>query len=73
MMLIPLFVIGLLLGLLLIAGNITAYAYYRNAKVPEEARWTFSLESFTKRVEERQHERARRQRAWPCSTATNAT
>ena len=60
MLLLPIFLLGWLLGLLLIVASFVGYAFYRNSQVPEDAQWTLSLESFTKRIDKRQQEQAKR-------------
>ncbi len=55
MLLIPYFILGLIVGLLPLVGGILAYAYYRNTQVPEQARWTLSLDSIKQKHEQRQH------------------
>lgn len=57
---VPIFWIGLPLGLMFMAGGILGYAYYRNPQVPEGERWSFSLDSFRQRQEERQQAAAQR-------------
>jgi len=47
LLLIPIFIIGLLLALLLMAATIGGYIYYRQTQVPEKARWVFSLDTLT--------------------------
>ena len=49
MLFLPFFWLGYPLGLLLLAGGIAGYIYYRNPQVPEPERWTASLESFHQR------------------------
>lgn len=60
MLLIPFFAIGFIIGLLVLAGGVLGYAYYRNTKVPEGAQWTLSLDSFRQRVEGYQHRQAQK-------------
>lgn len=57
---IPIFILGLFVCLLFMAGGIAAYWFYRNKEVPEEAKWALSLVSLTSRVEQRQHEQAQK-------------
>lgn len=57
---IPIFALGLLLGLAVLCGGIIGYAAYRNTKVPEEERWTFSTEMFSRRLGDYQQAQARR-------------
>lgn len=58
MLLIPLFWGGWILGVLLAAAPLVSYVVYRNANVPERARWNFSINQLTGRVDEWQRERA---------------
>ena len=59
-LLIPYFFVGLILGLIVLAGGILGYAYFRNQHVPEEAHWTLSLDSFSKKLENYQHGQAQK-------------
>jgi type II secretory ATPase GspE/PulE/Tfp pilus assembly ATPase PilB-like protein len=52
MLLIPIFLLGLVVGLIVLGGGVLGYAYYRNTKVPEKARWSLSLDSFTHKLDE---------------------
>jgi len=61
--LVPLFLIGVLVWLILIGGSIGGYAYYRNQKVPEHAKWSLSLASFQQRVSDMQQAQAHRRSA----------
>ena len=49
MLFLPFFWLGFPLGLLLLAGGLAGYVYYRNPQVPEPERWTWSLDSFRQR------------------------
>lgn len=60
MLLIPIFFVGLLLGLLILLGGILGYAYYRNTKVPAEAQWSLSLDSFRAKYEGARHRQAQK-------------
>ncbi|MFA9478789.1 GspE/PulE family protein [Phycisphaerales bacterium AB-hyl4] len=60
LLLIPIYLVGLLLCLVIVGGEIFGYAYQRNQLVPANARWTFSLESFTRRLESYQEAQALR-------------
>ncbi|MEM7624268.1 MAG: ATPase, T2SS/T4P/T4SS family [Planctomycetota bacterium] len=46
MLLLPIFFIGYPLGILILAGGIAGYVFYRNGQVPEGEKWTADLESF---------------------------
>lgn len=46
MLLIPIFFVGYPVGLLLLAGGIAGYVFYRNGQVPEAEKWTADLSSF---------------------------
>jgi len=59
MLLLPIFFLGLIVGLLILAGGILGYAYYRNTQVPAENRWSFNLDSFTQKYKDKQIERER--------------
>ena len=61
MLLIPIFAVGLFMGVLLIAADVVAYGFYRNQHVPASQKWSFSLDTFTKRVERYQQTQAQRQ------------
>ncbi len=56
---IPYFWLGMILALLIAGGAIVGYAFFRNTQVSEQAKWTFSLDSFTQRIEavQAQHQR----------------
>ncbi len=49
MLFLPYFWLGYPLGLVLLAGGIVGYVYYRNPQVPDPERWTWSLDSFRQR------------------------
>lgn len=59
-LMIPYFWLGLPIALLLTGGTIGGYIYYRNGQVPEQARWTLSLDSFRNRVDKMQAASARK-------------
>jgi type II secretory ATPase GspE/PulE/Tfp pilus assembly ATPase PilB-like protein len=61
MLFIPFFFVGYPLGLLILAGGIVGYALYRNPQVPEDRRYTLSLDSFRQRMDDRQQAKAQRQ------------
>ena len=50
-LLIVYFWVGLIVALVLLISAFFGYAVYRNAQVPEPARWTFTLESLRRRLE----------------------
>ncbi len=50
MLLIPYFILGVLAGVLLLAGSLVGYAFYRNTKVPKDQLWSLSLDSFQKKA-----------------------
>ncbi|MEE9404731.1 MAG: ATPase, T2SS/T4P/T4SS family [Algisphaera sp.] len=60
MLLVPIFWIGLPMGLLVLAGSLTAYVVYRNGQVPEAEKWSASLESLQKKRELKQQEARQR-------------
>ena len=53
-LLIVYFWVGLIVALVLLISAFFGYAVYRNAQVPEPARWTFTLESLRRRIEQAQ-------------------
>ena len=59
-LLIPFFAVGFVLALLLIAGNLVGYGFYRNSKLPKKDQWSFSLETFTQRMRNYQQAQAQR-------------
>ncbi len=59
-LLIPYFWLGLPVALVLTGGAIGGYIYYRNGQVPEQARWTLSLDSFRNRMDKMQAASARK-------------
>ncbi len=61
LLVIPLFWIGLPLGLIILASISVGYAIYRNNKVPENDRWTLSIEFFREAFIERAREKAMRE------------
>ncbi|MEX2388055.1 MAG: ATPase, T2SS/T4P/T4SS family, partial [Phycisphaeraceae bacterium] len=60
LLLIPYFVIGFILAAGVMGGAIFAYVWHRNQEVPAAARWTFSMDSFTRRLDEYQQSQAQR-------------
>lgn len=60
MILVPLFWLGFPLGLLLLAGSIAGYAYYRNGQVNDNQRWTFDLENFRRQLAEKRQGKAQK-------------
>ena len=62
MLWVPIFWVGLPMGLLVLAGSIAAYITYRNGQVPEAERWTASLDSF-KQARDRKAAEARQRKA----------
>ncbi|MEM0913868.1 MAG: ATPase, T2SS/T4P/T4SS family [Planctomycetota bacterium] len=60
-LLIPYFIVGYLLSIILMGGSLVGYAAYRNTQVAENQRWSLNLDSFKQRLDER--ERARTQSA----------
>lgn len=58
MLLIPFFILGFVLGLMVIVGSLFGYAYFRNTKVPEHEKWKLSLESIRQHFLERETEKA---------------
>ena len=60
MLLVPIFPLGLVLGLVVLCGGIAGYAYYRNTKVPDGERWSLSLDSFRHRLDEARSRQAQR-------------
>lgn len=58
MLLIPFFILGLVLGLMVIVGSLFGYAYFRNTKVPEHEKWTLSLDSLKSHFAAKEAEKA---------------
>lgn len=58
MLLIPVFWGGWILGMIVAAAPLVAYVFYREANVPEQAKWDFSLAKLTGRIDEYQRQRA---------------
>ena len=54
MLLVPVFWVGLPMGILLLAGSVAGYVVYRNGQVPEAEKWSASLESFQQKREQKQ-------------------
>jgi general secretion pathway protein E len=63
MLLIPIFLLGLTIALMVLIGGTGAYAYYRNTKVPAESRWRLSLDLLNQKLGQRQHAQAQKQAA----------
>lgn len=59
-LMVPLFWIGLFIGLVILLGSFFGYAYYRNTKVPADRQWNFSLASFTQRLDAMKAEQAQK-------------
>jgi len=59
-LLIPFFILGFLLALVLMVGSLVGYAAYRNSQVAENQRWTLNLDSFRQRMDERSKAAAQR-------------
>jgi len=57
---IPMFWVGLPVALIVLAGSIGGYIYYRNTQVPPDARWRFTLDSFRNRIDKMQAASARK-------------
>ena len=51
MLIVPIFFAGLVLGLIVLAGDLISYSYYRNAKVPKKAKWELSWNTLTQQIE----------------------
>lgn len=60
MLLIPFFFVGFFVGIIILAGGVAGYAYYRNTKVPENQQWGLSLDSFTERMQNYQNRQAQK-------------
>ncbi len=58
MLLIPIFSLGLLIGVVVLLGGLLGYAYYRNSRVPEKMQWSLSLDSITQMIQAQQTARA---------------
>ncbi len=52
MLIVPIFFAGLVLGLIVLAGDVISYSYYRNAKVPKKARWEMLLQFIIRQINE---------------------
>lgn len=57
-LLVPWFWLGLPLALLMMGGAIAGYGFFRQPRVPAEARWKFSFDMFTSKMEAVQEKRA---------------
>jgi len=55
---VPIFILGFLLGFLVMIGAATAYVLVRNKDVPENKKWKFDKETFQKMLEERRQKLA---------------
>lgn len=69
MLFIPIFWLGLPLGILILAGGIAGYIAYRNGQVPEQEKWTADLESFRQRRAEAAEAKMQRQATLTMSNA----
>jgi type II secretory ATPase GspE/PulE/Tfp pilus assembly ATPase PilB-like protein len=58
MLFVPVFWIGLPLGLLVMAGSIAGYVLFRNKQVPPGQEWSLDLESFRQNLQDRQQKSA---------------
>lgn len=57
-LLIPMFWIGLPVGLLVLGGGVGAYVYYRNGQVSEKDKWEFTLDAIKDRMSQARHAKA---------------
>ncbi|MCC7193505.1 MAG: Flp pilus assembly complex ATPase component TadA [Phycisphaeraceae bacterium] len=57
-LLLPYFWLGLPVALIILAGTITGYAFYRNPRVPENKQWTLTMNFLTERLEKRSQDQA---------------
>ena len=57
---IPFFIIGLVVCIILMVGGAAGYWFYRNGQVPDEAKWSFSVDKITEQVDARQRESAQK-------------
>lgn len=62
-LLIPIFFLGMFVALLVMGGGIVAYAMHRNGQVSAHERWDFSLDSFKRKLNEREVAAAQTQAA----------
>ncbi|MEM1209042.1 MAG: ATPase, T2SS/T4P/T4SS family [Planctomycetota bacterium] len=60
-LLIPFFIVGYLVAIVVMAGSLVGYAAFRNTQVAENQRWSLNLDSFREKMDER--EKARTQKA----------
>ncbi|BAM03623.1 ATPase, T2SS/T4P/T4SS family [Phycisphaera mikurensis] len=60
MLLVPLFWLGLPLGVLLLAGSIAGYVYYRNGQVDDKQKWTLDLEDLRRQMAEKRQGKAQK-------------
>ena len=60
LLLLPIYIIGLLLMLLIQCGAIVAYVQVRNGKVPEENRWTVDYHTWKVQREAKQRDKMQR-------------
>ncbi len=58
---IPFFIVGWLLALIVMGMTIVGYVFYRNSQVEPHARWKLSTDMFTKKMEVVQANKAQRQ------------
>ena len=70
-LLVPVFWVGLPMGILVLASSVAGYVVYRNGQVPEDEKWTASLDSFKEKREQKQAE-ARQAKATLPSPAPKA-
>jgi len=54
MLLVPVFWVGLPMGILVLAASVAGYVVYRNGQVPEGEKWSASLDSFQQKREQKQ-------------------
>lgn len=57
-LLLPYFWLGLPVALIVLAGTVTGYAFYRNPRVPENKQWTLTMNFLTERLEKRSQDQA---------------
>ena len=60
MLTVPIFWVGLPLGLLVMLASIGGYVFYRNTQVPPGKEWTLDIDSFKRGLEERQQKSAQK-------------
>lgn len=54
MLLVPVFWVGLPMGILVLAASVAGYVVYRNGQVPADEKWSASLDSFHQKREQKQ-------------------